>query len=284
MTEGAPFSNAQEKNYTPDFEAILQAEQHRRGGLWRLLKQGFWGLLAVAVLVASLQTAEVSPQEFLQGLPRLADWIIRLWPPDFTELPSFLEAIWETLAIAIVGTGAAIVFAVPFALLVARNTTPLPWLATLLRGFSNLLRGIDTAIFALLFVSIVGLGPFAGVLGVAFHTTGSMAKLYAEVLETIPSEPIEAIEATGTDRFRTFAFAVLPEALPGLVGISLYLWEFNVRSSVILGIVGAGGIGYELLVSLKLLDFPRLATILLLILTMVSLIDALSAYLRQRLG
>jgi phosphonate transport system permease protein len=111
-----------------------------------------------------------------------------------------------------------------------------------------------------------------------------MAKLYAEVLETIPSEPIEAIEATGTDRFRTFAFAVLPEALPGLVGISLYLWEFNVRSSVILGIVGAGGIGYELLVSLKLLDFPRLATILLLILTMVSLIDALSAYLRQRLG
>jgi phosphonate transport system permease protein len=104
------------------------------------------------------------------------------------------------------------------------------------------------------------------------------------VLETIPHEPVEAIEATGSDRIRTFAFAVLPEALPGLIGITLYLWEFNVRSSVILGIVGAGGIGYELLVSLKLLDFPRLATILILILTMVSLIDAFSAYLRQRLG
>ncbi len=262
----------------------MQAEQHRRGGVWRLLQQGFWGLLAVAVLVASLQTAEVSPQEFWKGLPRLADWLTRLWPPDFSELPSFLEAIWETLAIAIVGTGAAIVVALPLALLVARNITPLPWLATLLRGFSNLLRGIDTAIFALLFVSIVGLGPFAGVLGVACHTTGSMAKLYAEVLETIPHEPVEAIEATGSDRIRTFAFAVLPEALPGLIGITLYLWEFNVRSSVILGIVGAGGIGYELLVSLKLLDFPRLTTILILILTMVSLIDAFSAYLRQRLG
>jgi phosphonate transport system permease protein len=240
-------------------------------------------VLAVAVLVASLRTAEVSVQEFLKGLPRLGDWLTRLWPPDFSELPSFLTAIWETLAIAIVGTGAAIIVALPLAVLVARNITPLPGLATLLRGFSNLLRGIDTAIFALLFVSIVGLGPFAGVLGVACHTTGSMAKLYAEVLETIPQEPVEAIEATGCDRIRTFGFAVLPEALPGLMGITLYLWEFNVRSSVILGIVGAGGIGYELLVSLKLLDFPRLATILILILTMVSLIDTLSAYLRQRL-
>lgn len=204
--------------------------------------------------------------------------------PDFSELPTFLAATWETLAIAIVGTGTAILVAIPLALLVTRNITPVTLLATPLRGILNLLRGIDTAIFALFFVSVVGLGPFAGVLGVAFHTIGSMAKLYAEVLETIPPEPIEAIEATGTDRIRTFTFAVLPEALPGLIGISLYLWEFNVRSSVILGIVGAGGIGYELLVSLKLLDFSRLATILILILAMVSLIDALSAYLRQRLG
>ena len=283
MTKRAPSSVAPGKSHSPDIEAILQAEQRRRGGLWRLLQQSFWGLVAVAVLVASIHTAEVSPQEFWKGLPRLADWLTRLWPPDFSELPSFMGAIWETLAIAIVGTGAATVVAGPMAILVARNITPLPWMATVLRTSLNLLRGIDTAIFALFFVSIVGLGPFAGVLGVAFHTTGSMAKLYAEVLETIPPEPIEAIEATGSDRIRTFTFAVLPEALPGLIGISLYLWEFNVRSSVILGIVGAGGIGYELLVSLKLLDFPRLTTILILILTMVSLIDAFSAYLRQRL-
>ena len=254
------------------------------GGIWYSLKRGFWGLLAAAILVASLRTAEVSLSEFWQGLPRLADWLVRFFPPDFSELPAFLAATWETLAIAIVGTGTAILIAIPLALLVARNTTPVSGLATPLRGFLNLLRGIDTAIFALFFVSVVGLGPFAGVLGVAFHTTGSMAKLYAEVLETIPSEPVEAVEATGSDRLRTFAFAVLPEALPGLVGISLYLWEYNVRSSVILGIVGAGGIGYELLVSLKLLDFSRLATILLLILVMVSIIDAISAYLRKRLA
>lgn len=267
----------------PELNMLLAAEQRRQGGIWKLLRQGFWGILALALFVASAQTAKVDLAQFWQRLPTVGEWLSRLFPPDFSELPVFLEAIWETLAIAIIGTGCAILVAVPLALVVARNTTPARWLATPLRGFLNLLRGIDTAIFALFFVSIVGLGPFAGALGVAFHTTGSMAKLYAEVLEALPPEPIEAIEATGSDRLRTFAFAVLPEAFPGLIGISLYLWEFNVRSSVILGIVGAGGIGYELLVSLKLLDFPRLCTILLLILAMVSSIDACSAYLRQRL-
>lgn len=264
-------------------EVLLAAERRRQGGIWRLLYQGFWGLLAIALLIASARTAQVDLPQLWQRLPTIGEWLARLFPPDFSELPSFLEAIWETLAIAIIGTGCAILVAVPLALLVARNLTPVQGLATPLRGLLNVLRGIDTAIFALFFVSLVGLGPFAGALGVAFHTTGSMAKLYGEVLESLPPEPIEAIEATGSDRLRTFAFAVWPEALPGLIGISLYLWEFNVRSSVILGIVGAGGIGYELLVSLKLLDFPRLCTILLLILAMVSLIDALSAYLRQRL-
>ena len=270
-------------NHAAHLDMLLAAEQRRQGGVWKLLRQGFWGVLAIALLTVSAKTANVDLPQFWQRIPTVTEWLSRLFPPDFSELPSFLAAIWETLAIALIGTGCAIVAAVPLALLVARNISPVQWLATPLRGLLNLLRGIDTAIFALFFVSIVGLGPFAGALGVAFHTTGSMAKLYAEVLESLPHEPIEAIEATGSDRLRTIAFAVLPEALPGLVGISLYLWEFNVRSSVILGIVGAGGIGYELLVSLKLLDFPRLCTILLLILAMVSLIDALSAHLRQRL-
>lgn len=264
-------------------EAMLAVERQRQGGLRKLLYQSFWGVLAIALLMASAHTAEVDLPQVWRRLPTVGDWLSRLFPPDFSEVPIFLEAIWETLAIAIIGTSCAIGVSLPLAVGVARNITPVRGLATPLRGVLNLLRGIDTAIFALFFVSIVGLGPFAGALGVAFHTTGSMAKLYAEVLESLPPEPIEAIEATGSDRLRTIAFAVLPEALPGLIGISLYLWEFNVRSSVILGIVGAGGIGYELLVSLKLLDFPRLCTILLLILAMVSLIDALSAYLRQRL-
>lgn len=266
-----------------DLAARLDAEYHRRRGVWPLLRQGFIGLIAIAILVASIRKTEVAPAEFWAGLPRLSRWLTDLWPPDLSELPTFLNATAETLAIAVVGTIAAMIVAIPLALLVARNVTPIPYLSLPLRTGLNLLRAIDTAIFALFFVSVVGLGPFAGVLGVTLHTTGSMAKLYAEVLETIPAQTIEAIEVTGADRLRTFTFAVLPEALPGLTGISLYLWEYNVRSSVILGIVGAGGIGYELLVSLKLLDFGRLSTILLLILAMVSIVDAVSALLRKRL-
>ncbi|NJO21506.1 MAG: ABC transporter permease subunit, partial [Spirulinaceae cyanobacterium RM2_2_10] len=198
-------------------EARLQAQLRRQNRPRQLVLRSLALAIAVAILIASWRTAEIEPGELWQGLPRLAAWTTRIWPPDFSELPSFLWATWETLAIAIIGTGLAMLVASPLAILVARNTTPWPWLATPLRILLNLLRGIDTAIFALFFVAVVGLGPFAGVLGVAFHTTGSMAKLYAELIETLPAEPIVAIEATGSDRWRTFAFAVWPEALPGLI-------------------------------------------------------------------
>jgi phosphonate transport system permease protein len=265
-----------------DFAAILQAERQRgRWGRWA--RRGFWIILLGALLVASWRQSRVDLWELLRRLPVLADWLALLWPPNLAELQSFLEALWETLAIAIVGTALALVAAIPLAIGVARTTAPVPWLAIPLRLLLNVLRAIDTLIFALFFVAVVGLGPFAGVLGIALHTTGSMGKLLAEVLETIPQETLDGVEATGAGRLRTFVFAVLPEALPGLAGVALYLWEFNVRSSVILGIVGAGGIGYELLVSIKMFDFPRLATLLLLVLVMVSAIDAASAWLRRRL-
>jgi phosphonate transport system permease protein len=207
-----------------DYEAILRAEG-RRGMVTRWGKRVFWAVLLALVLLASLREAKVSPADFWQRLPQLGEWLLRLWPPDLTELwSSFLPALWETLAIAVVGTALALVAAFPLAVCVARTTTPFPWLSPPLRALLNLLRAIDTAIFALLFVAVVGLGPFAGVLGIAFHTTGSMAKLYAEALETIPPETLETVEATGAGRLRTFAFAVLPEALPGLAGITLYLW------------------------------------------------------------
>jgi len=281
MTHPAPPPGADEPAKPPDLPALLRVwrrDARRRRG-WRCA----WGLALLALLALSMSEAKVSPVEFVRRLPQLGEWLVRLWPPDLSELPSFLSALWETLAIAVVGTAFAAAAALPLAVCVARTTAPWPWLSPPLRALLNGLRAIDTAIFALLFVAVVGLGPFAGALGVAFHTTGSMAKLFAEVLEGIPQETIEAVEATGAGRVRTFAFAVLPEATPGLIGVGLYLWEYNVRSSVVLGIVGAGGIGYELLVSLKLLDFPRLAAILILILVMVSLIDALSAFLRKRL-
>jgi phosphonate transport system permease protein len=151
------------------------------------------------------------------------------------------------------------------------------------RWFLNALRGIDSFVFALLFVAAVGLGPFAGVLGVGLHSWGTMAKLFAETIETVEPGPLEAAALTGANRLKVIGYALLPDIMPSIVSLTLFWWEFNVRASTVLGVVGAGGIGQELKNSMDLLDFPRLLTIILIILVMVTAIDQLSAWLRQRL-
>jgi phosphonate transport system permease protein len=151
------------------------------------------------------------------------------------------------------------------------------------RWLMNALRGIDSFVFALLFVAAVGLGPFAGVLGVALHTWGSTAKLWAEAIENVPPGPLEAAAATGASRVKVLGFALLPDVGPSMVSVVLFWWEFNVRASTVLGVVGAGGIGQELKNSMDLLDFPRLLTIILIILAMVTVIDQLSQSLRRHL-
>ena len=142
-----------------DLKALLARERQHRYSLRRLLKSGFGGAILIAIFVMAVRTTEIDLQQFWERLPTIGEWLGQLFPPDFSELPNFLAAIWETLAIAIVGTGAAGLVALPLAVCVAHNITPNQGLAHLLRGFLNLLRGIDTAIFALFFVSIVGLGP-----------------------------------------------------------------------------------------------------------------------------
>ncbi|MFO1154768.1 MAG: phosphonate ABC transporter, permease protein PhnE [Rhodospirillales bacterium] len=227
--------------------------------------------------------ADVSPQRLIEGLPRLARWSARAWPPDFAEWPVFLRRAAETVGMATVGTTLAALLATPLCLLAARTITPSPALYYPARWCLNVFRGVDSFVFALLFVAAVGLGPFAGVLGIALHSAGSVAKLWAEAIEAMEKGPIEAAQLTGANRVKIVAFVVLPDVTPSLMSILLYLWEFNVRASTVLGIVGAGGIGQELKNSIDLLDFPRLLAILLIILAMVTAIDQLSAWLRRRL-
>jgi phosphonate transport system permease protein len=152
-----------------------------------------------------------------------------------------------------------------------------------IRWFLNSLRGIDSFIFALLFVAAVGLGPFAGVLGISVHSAGTIAKLWSEAIEAVEPGPLEAAALTGANRLKIISYALLPDVLPNLASITLYVWEFNVRSSTVLGVVGAGGIGQELKNSVDLLDFARLMTIVLIIVAMVTAIDQISAKLRQHL-
>lgn len=242
------------------------------------------GLGALVGLAVCVRLARVDPVELVEGLPTLGGWVVQAFPPSTEGLGTLLRRAAETVAIAVVGTTVAALLALPVAVLAARTTTPSGWVRLPVRLFLDGLRGVDAFVFALLFVAAVGLGPFAGVLGIALHTWGSMGKLFSEGIEALPGGPVEAAELTGAGRLRTSLATLLPDVLPGISSTGLYLLEFNIRASTVLGVVGAGGIGQELKNAVDLLAFPRLLTVLLVILVMVTAVDQLSARLRRALA
>lgn len=254
----------------------------------RWLDGGRLRLLGVLLLVAAffafcLHYAEIDPERLWRGLPRFARWAAQAWPPNLADFDLLLFRAAQTMAMATIGTSLAVIVAAPLCLAAARNVTPESLLYYPARWLLNFLRGIDSFVFALLFVAAVGLGPFAGVLGVALHSAGSVAKLWSEAIETIEPGPLEAVAMTGAGRLKIVFYALLPDVLPALLSTSLYIWEFNIRSSTVLGLVGAGGIGQDLKNAVDLLDFPSVATVILIILGMVTAVDQLSAWLRRRL-
>lgn len=240
-------------------------------------------LVVMAVYVICFRYVDFELARLWSGLPRLAHWAAKAWPPDTHDFGILVQRGLETVAMAVVGTTLGLLIAVPCCVLAARNLTPSLLLYVPMRWFLNVLRGIDSFIFALLFVAAVGLGPFAGVLGVGLHSAGTIAKLWSEAIEAVEPGPLEAAALTGANRVKVIAYALLPDVMPSLASIALYVWEFNVRSSTVLGVVGAGGIGQELKNSVDLLDFARLFAIILIVLTMVTVIDQISALIRRRL-
>jgi phosphonate transport system permease protein len=269
---------------SPAVEVVLAAieSQQRRWGVRRLRT---WAVVAavVAFYVVSWRLAQVDPAKLASGLPKLGHWLAQAWPPNVEELPLFLQRTAETVAMAAIGTTLATLLAIPMAVLASRNITPFPTLYYPARWFLNALRGIDSFVFALLFVAAVGLGPFAGVIGIALHTWGSAAKLFADHIENTSLGPLEAVETTGAGRLTAIAYALVPDVAPVMLSTTLFWWEFNVRASTVLGVVGAGGIGQELKNSMDLLDFSRLFTIIAVILIVVTALDQLSGWLRRKL-
>jgi phosphonate transport system permease protein len=240
-------------------------------------------VLIVAFYAVCLHYAEIDVVRLWRGLPRFARWAAQAWPPNLDELGLLLFRAAQTVAMATIGTSLSVVIAAPICFLAARNITPEGFLYYPARWLLDFLRGIDSFVFALLFVAAVGLGPFAGVMGIALHCTGSVAKLWSEAIETIEPGPLEAVAMTGAGRLKIVFYALLPDVLPSLLSTVLYIWEFNIRSSTVLGLVGAGGIGQDLKNAVDLLDFPSVATVILIILAMVTAVDQLSAWLRRRL-
>jgi phosphonate transport system permease protein len=240
-----------------------------------------WGG-ALVVLGWAARGSELDVRELARGGPFMADFLARLFPPNLGYAPRLVEPTLQTLQMALWGTLLAIGLAAPLGVLAARNLTPHPACYWAARGALNALRGINELVFALIFVSAVGLGPFPGVLALALHTAGMLGKFYAEAMEGVDPGPVQAVAATGAGRLQTIRWAVLPQVMPAVVAFNLYRFEVSVRSATVLGLVGAGGIGFELMSSMRLFRYRDTATILLVIVGLVVLTDLVSTRIRSR--
>jgi len=238
-------------------------------------------LLAVGIFLFGLVDLEFSPARLLAGLHQLG-WIsLMMVPPDpGSSLPIYLQALGETLSIALLGTTLAAVLALPVSLLAARNIVPSAILRFPVRRVFDTIRGVDTLIWALVWINVVGLGPFAGVLAIAVSDFGSFGKLFSEAFEGADRKQVEGIRASGGNALHEIRFGLMPQVLPVIAGQVLYFIESNTRSATIIGIVGAGGIGLQLAEQIRVLEWQKVSFLILMILLAVAAIDWISGKLR----
>jgi len=204
-------------------------------------------------------------------------------PPDFSRWRDWLNPLLDTLAMSIAGTALAVVISLPLGLLAAPNISPHPVILLAARTLLAFLRSVPELIMGILFVAAVGFGALPGVLALGLHSVGMVGKFYAEAIEHADPRPIEAARAAGASPLQVITHAVLPQVLPQLADVTIYRWEYHFRASTVLGIVGAGGIGFQLIAALRLLDYAQVSAILLAILACVLVVDAVGAALRRRL-
>ena len=269
-----------------------------------LPRVNYWNWLITAGIVLfvfySAQKTGFDPAAFIEpgNGKNIARFVKGLWPPDTSA--DFLRTtgtlIWETVLISVVGTAMALVFAFPLAVLAMRargeeftraagrnGVWMVRWAGYYTARFLlNLFRGIPELMWALIFVVAVGLGPFPGVLALAAHSTGVLGKLYAELFESVDQRLVETARATGAGEMAVLAYVRIPVTLPVLLSYTLFRWECNMRAATVLGFVGAGGIGAQLMISMKLFAYPEVMTLILEILMLVVIVDLAGQFIRTR--
>lgn len=215
------------------------------------------------------------------GIVQLGRFVMLMIPPDpGTQLPLYIHALGETLAIAFLGTLGGAVIAFPFGFLAAKNVIPNVFAHFGVRRLLDTVRGIDRLIWALIYVTVVGLGPFAGILAIATASFGELGKLFSEAVEALDRKPVEGVVSTGGSKADAVRFGMLPQVLPVLASQLLYYFESNARQSTIVGIVGAGGLGLHLAEQIRVLEWQKVSFLILMMLVMVAVIDFISARLR----
>ncbi len=239
-------------------------------------------LLGAAALALEL-TGFFDPKRFADGGPALWQLATEMVPPDFSRWPHWVVPLRDTLAMSVAGTALTVLLSLPLALLAAPNTAPNALVLRAARTLLAAFRSVPEIILGILFVAAVGFGALPGVLALALHSTGMVAKFFAEAIEHVDPKPLEAAQAAGASPLQVVTHAVLPQVLPQLADITIYRWEYHFRASAVLGIVGAGGIGFELMAALRLIQYDQVAAILLSVLGCVLVVDGIGSALRRRL-
>lgn len=249
------------------------------------------GLVVVAVLVVAhvwgWRTTEFSLGELVKGWHGIVGFLSDAFPPDLdweTVVLPGLQACGVTLAIGLMGTTLSIPSSLLLAVLGSRVTSRNPVVYQVARAIMSFFRAVPDIVFALIFVTAVGLGPFAGVLALILHNTGVMAKLWSEAMEEIETGPIDALRISGANSFQVATHVVIPSVIPQFTGLLLYRFDVNVRSSLVLGLVGAGGIGFLINQSISLFKFDQMMTYIIMVLILVIVVDVVSGMIRKRLA
>ena len=244
--------------------------------------------LFISTLIASLIFVTIDLEInfielFSDSSKYFADIFNRMLPPDFSNLNNLILAMFETIEIAFLGTFIAIALSIPVGLFSARNLAPNYFVFLIARIITIFFRAIPEFIIAMILVIAVGFGAIPGVLALGLHTMGFLAKFYAEDIEHINKGPIDALKSSGATKSQIISFGVIPQILPSFVANNLYILDRNVRMATMLGIVGAGGIGYELQSSFRMFEYERVSAIIILIFVTIFLIDHFSAFIRSKI-
>jgi len=258
------------------FAAMLDSRQRA----WNRSMMLTAGILAI-VFASWYYVGLFDAERLGDGVPSLVSLVGEMFPPDFSQARNWLGPLLDTLAMSVAGTAVAVLLSLPIAVLAARNTSPHPVVYQAARAVLNFLRSIPELIMGIVFVAAVGFGALPGVLALGLHSVGMVGKFFAEAIEHADRAPVEAARAVGCNPLQVIFHGILPQVLPQMADTAIYRWEYNFRASTVMGMVGAGGIGFELMGSLRIMQYTEVSAILIVILVMVTLVDALSSLLRR---
>ena len=263
-------------NKNKDLESHLKPQWS-----WKTLVSIF---LFCSIIVFIVKDLEINFIKLISDSSKyFGDILSRMLPPDFSNLNQLIYAMFETIEIAFLGTFIAIVLSIPFGLFSARNLAPNYFVYIVCKTVVIFFRAIPEFIIAMILVIAIGFGAMPGVLALGLHTMGFLSKFYAEDIEHINKGPIDALKSSGATKSQIISFGIIPQILPAFVANNLYILDRNVRMATMLGIVGAGGIGYELQSSFRMFEYERVSAIIMLIFLTIFLIDNFSSYIRSKI-